>query len=86
MKAGFLTHPIFRQPSHPDRTGQWQQNAGDFDQSWPGITAAGTVRDSHPVPYYPLFLERKEERRHKGKYTPIKENVCRDEKKIFTAL
>jgi hypothetical protein len=86
MKAGFLTYPISRQPSHPVHSGQWQQIAGDLDQLRSGLTAAGTVRDSHPVPYYPLFLERKEERRHSGKYTPIKEGACIDEKKIFTAL
>ena len=24
MMAGILTYPILRQPSHPDRSGQWQ--------------------------------------------------------------
>ena len=59
VKAGFLTHPILRQPSHPIFTGQWQQNAVDFGLSRPGFTAAGTVRDSHPVPYYLRFSGRK---------------------------
>jgi len=52
----------------------------------PGFTAAGTVRDSHPVPYYLLFSDRKQERRHVDKYTSIKIITSIDEKKIFTAL
>jgi len=52
----------------------------------PGFTAAGTVREFHPVPYYALFQVLKQGLLHTGKYTSLKEHTSKDEKKIFTTL
>ena len=41
VTAGFLTYPIFRQPSRPGLTGQWQKRAGDFDQIMAGAYSSG---------------------------------------------
>ncbi len=50
-KAGLLTYSLSGQPSHPAPAGQWHEvDRKDSNE----LTAAGTVRDSHPVPYYAL--------------------------------
>lgn len=50
--AGLLTYPSFRNlpiPSHALGTVA-------YDQKHTGITAAGTVREFHPVPFYATML------------------------------
>lgn len=52
--AGFLTYPVVRRLPIPYFSEQWHLDADDIGLYRPGLTAAGTVRDSHPVPYYLL--------------------------------
>jgi len=49
--AGLLTYPGFLKPSHSDKPEQWQvfQKPSSLERS--GITAAGTVADSHRIPF-----------------------------------
>ena len=51
--AGLLTYSASeRLPIHPRQTGILNSGS-NAPQHLREITAAGTVRDSHPVPYYP---------------------------------
>jgi len=50
--AGFLTYPFIRKPSRSLERSSGREFSGDVGHAWPGFTAAGTVRDFHPVPYY----------------------------------
>lgn len=53
--AGFLTYPYFAAPSHPFLSEQWLLNG----KRHTGLTAAGTVADSHRVPSkYRFFIAR----------------------------
>jgi hypothetical protein len=51
--AGLLTYPGFMKPSHPENPGQWQVFHKTIipTGSGSGITAAGTVADSHRIPF-----------------------------------
>jgi hypothetical protein len=49
--AGLLTYPGLMKPSHPFQAEQWQviKKPSSIERS--GITAAGTVADSHRIPF-----------------------------------
>jgi len=49
--AGLLTCPGLMKPSHSPAGGQWQVIIKPLSLERQGITAAGTVADSHRIPF-----------------------------------
>src|SRR4030042_2850428 len=66
--AGLLTCPGLMKPSHPEYSEQWQVIIKPSSLERSGITAAGTVADSHRIPFsLPRFYFGGTPIRHKDK-------------------